>query len=216
MPVTPNSYLVASERWPCAVTAGVIGLLRALGHRARGDPVEPECLHELVNDFVGAAGDDCCRDAGLEVVPQDQAAGPFEGALHGRELFHHFGAVGVFFDHPDDAVEMTPGRLQSVQHVTTVCIFHACSLPLLGWDMLEAFPQGGGKSVMTAVYDGRGMTCDHCVAAVRAELCRVDGVQQVDVDLTSGEVTVSSHAPLDLTAVRRAVDEAGYELVASN
>ncbi len=45
---------------------------------------------------------------------------------------------------------------------------------------------------MTAVYEVRGMTCDHCVAAVRAELYRVDGVQQVDVDLTSGQVTVSS------------------------
>ncbi len=69
---------------------------------------------------------------------------------------------------------------------------------------------------MTAVYEVRGMTCEHCVAAVRAELSRIDGAEQVEVDLTAGQVTVSSRAPLDVTAVRRAVDEAGYELVASN
>jgi copper ion binding protein len=68
--------------------------------------------------------------------------------------------------------------------------------------------------VTAALYEVRGMTCEHCVAAVRAELCRLHGVQQVEVDLASGRVMVSSDAALDPTEVRAAVEEAGYHLVA--
>jgi copper ion binding protein len=56
------------------------------------------------------------------------------------------------------------------------------------------------------------MSCEHCVHAVSQELGSLDGVRAVDVDLESGNVTVTSDAPLDDAAVRAAVDEAGYEL----
>ncbi|MFC7493195.1 MULTISPECIES: heavy-metal-associated domain-containing protein [unclassified Nocardioides] len=58
-----------------------------------------------------------------------------------------------------------------------------------------------------------GMTCGHCVAAVREEVSSVEGVRDVDVELETGRVTVTSDAPLDRTAVAAAVEEAGYELV---
>ena len=64
----------------------------------------------------------------------------------------------------------------------------------------------------TTTYTVTGMTCDHCVAAVREEVGKVDGVSQVDVELASGLVTVESEAPLDPAAVDAAVDEAGYEV----
>lgn len=57
-----------------------------------------------------------------------------------------------------------------------------------------------------------GMTCGHCVAAVTEELQQVPGVSGVDVDLGSGDVTITSDAPLDRAAVAAAVDEAGYSL----
>ena len=59
----------------------------------------------------------------------------------------------------------------------------------------------------------KGMTCDHCVKAVTDEVLKVEGVEGVDIDLESGRVAVTSGAPLDLAAVRAAVDEAGYEVV---
>jgi copper chaperone len=64
----------------------------------------------------------------------------------------------------------------------------------------------------TAVYTVTGMTCDHCVNAVTSELSRLPGVTSVDVDLASGSAKVESTEPLDVEAVRAAVDEAGYEL----
>ena len=57
------------------------------------------------------------------------------------------------------------------------------------------------------------MTCGHCAAAVSTEIGKLPGVQDVSVDVPTGQVTVSSEAPLDRAAVREAVDEAGYELV---
>jgi copper chaperone len=69
--------------------------------------------------------------------------------------------------------------------------------------------------MITTRYAVKGMTCDHCVAAVSDEVGRLDGVTGVDVDLATGAVTVTSAAALDETAVREAVDEAGYEVVAS-
>lgn len=66
----------------------------------------------------------------------------------------------------------------------------------------------------TTTYTVRGMTCAHCVDAVSNEVGALPGVSGVDVDLTSGKVTVTSEQPLDTEAVRAAVGETGYELVA--
>jgi copper chaperone len=67
----------------------------------------------------------------------------------------------------------------------------------------------------TACYTVSGMTCGHCVAAVTEEIQAVDGVERVEVDLVAGGesmVTVTSARPLVETAVREAVEEAGYQL----
>ena len=64
----------------------------------------------------------------------------------------------------------------------------------------------------TATYTVTGMTCGHCVASVTEEVSQIPGVTAVDVDLESGGVTVTSEAPVDETAVRAAVEEAGYEV----
>jgi copper chaperone len=62
----------------------------------------------------------------------------------------------------------------------------------------------------TSTYTVTGMTCGHCVAAVTEEVSKVDHVTDVDVDLASGRVTVTSAGPIDDAAIAAAVDEAGY------
>lgn len=62
-------------------------------------------------------------------------------------------------------------------------------------------------------YQVTGMTCGHCVSAVKQEVGRLAGVTGVDVDLASGLVTVTSGSELAEDDVRAAVDEAGYEIV---
>ena len=58
-----------------------------------------------------------------------------------------------------------------------------------------------------------GMTCAHCERAVRQEIGRVVGVTRVDVDVTTGSVTVLADQPVDRADIAAAVDEAGYALV---
>ena len=64
----------------------------------------------------------------------------------------------------------------------------------------------------TTTYTVTGMTCDHCVRAVKSEVSTVEGVDDVTVDLDSGQVTVRSSGPVDDAAVAAAVEEAGYEI----
>jgi copper chaperone CopZ len=60
-----------------------------------------------------------------------------------------------------------------------------------------------------------GMTCGHCVSAVTTELSLLPSVTEVDVDLESGKVTITSDSALDQAQLATAIDEAGYELVSS-
>ena len=57
-----------------------------------------------------------------------------------------------------------------------------------------------------------GMTCGHCVASVTEEVQEIAGVEDVSVDLPTGAVSITSTAPLEESAVRAAVEEAGYQL----
>lgn len=66
----------------------------------------------------------------------------------------------------------------------------------------------------TATYTVSGMTCGHCVSSVREEVSEVTGVQSVEVDLSSGKLTVTADGQVDDAAIRRAVAEAGYEIPA--
>ncbi|BCJ58855.1 heavy-metal-associated domain-containing protein [Micromonospora endophytica] len=67
--------------------------------------------------------------------------------------------------------------------------------------------------MVTTTYQVQGMTCGHCVNSVSAEVGGLAGVDEVQVDLAGGRVTVTSERPLTDDEVRAAVDEAGYELV---
>lgn len=66
-----------------------------------------------------------------------------------------------------------------------------------------------------STYTVVGMTCDHCVKSVTEEVGELDGVSQVDVDLATGALTVTSSEPLSEEQIRAAVDEAGYDLASS-
>lgn len=68
---------------------------------------------------------------------------------------------------------------------------------------------------ITASYTVSGMTCGHCVSSVTEEVSQVDGVTNVDVDLATGRLTVTSDRAIDGDSVRAAVVAAGYGVAAS-
>jgi copper chaperone len=57
-----------------------------------------------------------------------------------------------------------------------------------------------------------GMTCGHCAASVREEVSSIDGVTGVDVDVSTGRLTIDSVRELDAQVIKNAVEEAGYQL----
>lgn len=59
-----------------------------------------------------------------------------------------------------------------------------------------------------------GMTCEHCVRAVKQEVGEISGVTQVEVELgTPSTVTVQSTEPISQQDLVAAINEAGYEVV---
>jgi copper chaperone CopZ len=63
---------------------------------------------------------------------------------------------------------------------------------------------------LSTQYIVEGMTCDHCTASVTEEVSAVAGVQRIAVDLPTGRLTVVGD--VSASAVRAAVDEAGYRV----
>jgi copper ion binding protein len=64
---------------------------------------------------------------------------------------------------------------------------------------------------MITNYTVTGMTCNHCVHAIREEVGAVSGVTEVAVTLEGGKLEVTSEAPIDFDRIAEAVYEAGEQ-----
>ena len=60
-----------------------------------------------------------------------------------------------------------------------------------------------------------GMTCASCVGRVEKALKKVEGVENAEVNLATEKAMISSSQPLDLIALTKAVERAGYEVLAT-
>ena len=59
-----------------------------------------------------------------------------------------------------------------------------------------------------------GMSCEHCVAAVKKAVVALPGVTSVDVDLGGKSVTVThDQAAADTAALKNAIEEQGYDVL---
>jgi copper chaperone len=56
----------------------------------------------------------------------------------------------------------------------------------------------------------QGMSCGHCVAAVEKALKEVKGLKDVKVEVGKAEFTLSGKA--DAASVKKAIEEAGYDV----
>jgi copper chaperone len=58
----------------------------------------------------------------------------------------------------------------------------------------------------------KGMSCQHCVKAVKKALEEIDGVNNVMVDLSKGEATFDEMRPVADDLIGEKIRKAGYEL----
>jgi copper chaperone len=66
---------------------------------------------------------------------------------------------------------------------------------------------------MASVLKVKGMSCQHCVMSVTKALNKLDGIQNVKVDLQKGEVSFDNAKALALERVEKTISDAGYEVV---
>ncbi|MEW2457086.1 heavy-metal-associated domain-containing protein [Streptomyces albus] len=76
----------------------------------------------------------------------------------------------------------------------------------------QAATETAAAQPVTTVYEVSGMTCGHCEASVSREIGALDGVGTVQVELSTGRVTVTTDEEPDDTRIAAAVDAAGYTL----
>ncbi|MEX5270243.1 heavy-metal-associated domain-containing protein [Kocuria sabuli] len=74
-------------------------------------------------------------------------------------------------------------------------------------------PRHATEHTVRATYQVAGMSCGHCRAAVIEEVSALTGVGEVDVELSTGHMTVLSDRPLTRGAVAAALEEAGCTLL---
>ncbi|MEO5666147.1 MAG: heavy-metal-associated domain-containing protein [Nocardioides sp.] len=65
-------------------------------------------------------------------------------------------------------------------------------------------------STSTATYTVVGMTCNGCVNKVTNAVTEIDGVEDVDVDVSNGTLEVVGQ--IDDAAIRAAVAQVGYKI----
>ncbi|GAD83377.1 heavy-metal-associated domain-containing protein [Nocardia asteroides NBRC 15531] len=66
-----------------------------------------------------------------------------------------------------------------------------------------------------STYVASGMSCGSCVGNVTAALGKLSGIDDVDIDLTTGAVTVTGASAADAAQIQAAVERLGFELVQS-
>lgn len=64
---------------------------------------------------------------------------------------------------------------------------------------------------MITSYTVTGMTCNHCVHAIKEEVAAVPGVTGVELTLEAGKLDITSDSPVDFDRILEAVYEAGEQ-----
>lgn len=61
----------------------------------------------------------------------------------------------------------------------------------------------------------KGMSCSHCVIAVKQAAGSISGVSEVNVDLEDGTVTITHSGEVSMNEVKKNIEDAGYDVVKS-
>ena len=65
-----------------------------------------------------------------------------------------------------------------------------------------------------SILDVEGMSCQHCVNAVKSAVGELDGVEVVEVDLTIKKVSVDYDSSIvSLQKIKDAIEDQGYDVV---
>jgi len=66
---------------------------------------------------------------------------------------------------------------------------------------------------MASVLEVKGMTCHHCVMSVTKALSKLEGIQNVQIDLQKGEVRFENTKSVASDRIKKTIEEAGYQVI---
>lgn len=64
----------------------------------------------------------------------------------------------------------------------------------------------------TSTLNVEGMSCNHCVMAVKKTVSAIQGVESVDVNLENGTVSVRHGDGVNMEQLKEAIQGAGYDV----
>ena len=86
------------------------------------------------------------------------------------------------------------------------------AVAVLAFWAIAAGAQNATPPIYTLHADG--LACPFCAYGIEKQLSKIDGVEQIDVDIESGTITLTmaEGASLDEATARKAVEAAGFTL----
>ncbi len=64
----------------------------------------------------------------------------------------------------------------------------------------------------TSTLNVEGMSCDHCVTAIKKTVGAIQGVEDVDINLKEGTVSVQHGDGVNVEQLKEAIQGAGYDV----
>ncbi len=64
----------------------------------------------------------------------------------------------------------------------------------------------------TSTLNVEGMSCNHCVMAIKKTVSAIQGVESVDVNLEGGTVLVQHGEGVNMEQLKEAIQGAGYDV----
>ncbi|MEW6003503.1 MAG: copper ion binding protein [Nitrospirota bacterium] len=68
---------------------------------------------------------------------------------------------------------------------------------------------------MITILKVKGMSCEHCVMSITKALNQLEGIKNVQVDLSKGEVRFDDTKEVASNRISKAIQDAGYEVIHS-
>ncbi len=66
---------------------------------------------------------------------------------------------------------------------------------------------------MTSIWKVKGMSCEHCVMSVTKALNQLNGIKNVQVNLSKGEIQFDNTSNLPPDQIQKAIEDAGYQVL---
>jgi copper chaperone len=71
---------------------------------------------------------------------------------------------------------------------------------------------GRREGMKKSILNVEGMSCNHCVMAIKKTVGAIQGVESVDVNLDGGTVSVQHGDGVNMEQLKEAIQGAGYDV----